>query len=140
MTVALASILALVAIVAAASALLSQLWIAGRDEQSGVGPWANSKPKKPSVKLPPEYASLRLGEKYGFSRLATEWPLLTERLNKIETDLGGTPKDRSTPSSFSKEWLELRLQDIENIAGPMPGKREHFKPLPPVHRDESGQP
>ncbi len=138
MTMALTSILALVAIGAATIALLSQLWIAGRDEQSGVGPWANPKPKKPSVKLPPEYASLRLGEKHGFARLATEWPLLAERLDEIEAGLGGTPKDRPTPSSFSKDWLEVRLQELENVAGPMPGKPETTKPLSLVDRDENG--
>ena len=87
-----------------------------------LGPWRAPRPKDAAPpSLPQEFETLIQG--IGTRRPAT-WTATVEHLDRLEQAFGGTVPEE-TPPHFDEAWLDLRLQRIEELAGPMP------YPMPP---------
>jgi len=113
---------------------LGQIWAVGGRAEDPVGPWRTQVPfAPPPPPIPRDLNSLIWGETSGWQR-PEQWEALLFRLDRLETELGGTPPTELPPPIYSEFWLDQRLERIEALAGPLPGEMPTHVPTPSNQR------
>lgn len=127
--VAIVLILLMLVGVCCVMAALSQLWAAGGGGDDPVGPTQprSQRPAAPPV-VPATFRSLIHRETSQWQQVH-QWEALTQQLDRLEIEFGRNPS-MPAPESFSAEWLDQRIAQIEAVAGPLPAPLRPPAPRP----------
>lgn len=99
--------------------VLSSVWPSSTAADDPVGDRMAPRSPAPPKTPPMDLRTMVFDVSDGWKR-PDRWLALTQKLDLLEVQLGGTPSAEPAPATYAPEWLEARVAALEELAGPMP--------------------